>query len=82
MSSKKKQSKTSSTTTTNKSQTVEDLDYSNPVTCFNVMAAALNNANQRGAFNLAESQSVYQSVNSLAEYINNINTDTEGGGDN
>ena len=45
-------------------------DMSNPVVAFNMLASALNNANQKGAFTLAESAQAYTALNIVASYIN------------
>ena len=45
-------------------------DMSNPVVAFNMLASALNNANQKGAFTLAESAQTFTALNMVASYIN------------
>lgn len=45
-------------------------DMSNPVVAFNMLASALNNANQKGAFTLAESAQTFTALNVVASYIN------------
>ena len=86
MATKKKATKTTpaSDATTSAAMDDEPIDYSNPVICFNLIANYLNQANQRGAFNLGESSRIFQSVNSLATYINTAvgasSDNTAGGG--
>jgi hypothetical protein len=64
--------------------TAEDveIDFTNPVVCFNLLANYVNTANQRGAFNLGESNRIFMCVNSLATFINNAVKENEedGGG--
>lgn len=45
-------------------------DMSNPVVAFNMLASALNNANRKGAFTLAESAQTFTALNVVASYIN------------
>ena len=45
-------------------------DMTNPVVAFNMLASALNSANQKGAFTLAESAQTFTALNVVASYIN------------
>ena len=73
---KKETKPTAPTPTATSSSTKEDEasegapDMTNPVVAFNMLASALNSANQKGAFTLAESAQTFTALNVVASYIN------------
>ena len=61
---------TATSSSTKEDEASEGADMTNPVVAFNMLASALNSANQKGAFTLAESAQTFTALNVVASYIN------------
>ena len=46
------------------------LDIANPVVAFNVIGRMVNQANQRGVYDLSESATLFQCLQTVGNYIN------------